>query len=59
MADDERIRRQVAAYKAQRDGLVTQANLKVAEITGAILALEALLVPEAEATAEKAAAAPA
>jgi len=58
MADDERIRKQVATYKAQRDGLVTQANLKVAELTGAIVALEAALVPEPEAPAEAEAVAP-
>ena len=42
----QRIKDQIALVKAQRDDLVTQANLQIAKLGGAIEALEGLLETE-------------
>ena len=42
----QRIKDQIALVKAQRDDLVTQANLQIAKLSGAIEALEGLLETE-------------
>ena len=43
---EERIRARIEEIKRERDQYVIGANNRVAEMTGAIQALEALLVPE-------------
>ncbi len=42
----QRIKDQIALVKAQRDDLVTQANLQIAKLGGAIEALESLVQDE-------------
>lgn len=42
----QKIKDQIALVKAQRDQLVTQANLQIAKLGGAIEALEGLLETE-------------
>ena len=42
----QRIKDQIALVKAQRDDLVTQANLQIAKLSGAIEALESLVQEE-------------
>ncbi len=49
----QRIKDQIALVKAQRDDLVTQANLQIAKLGGAIEALEGLLETEAKPEEEK------
>ena len=43
---EERIRARIEEIRRERDQFVIGANNRVAEMTGAIIALEALLVPE-------------
>lgn len=43
---EDRIRKRIEEYKAQRDQFVQQANQQIAALNGAIQALEALLQPE-------------
>lgn len=49
---EEQIRERIENLKEQREQLVTQANLQLAKITGAIEALEALIAPEGESGGE-------
>lgn len=50
----DRIKERIEQLKAQRDQLVTQANLQIAKLGGAIEALEELVAPKEGASDESA-----
>ncbi len=50
---EQEIRRRIEELKAQRDQLVTQANLQIAKLGGAIEALESLIQEEERPEAEE------
>lgn len=50
----DRIKERIEQLKAQREQMVTQANLQIAKISGAIEALEELIAPKEEASDDSA-----
>lgn len=50
----DKIKERIEALKQQRDQLVTQANLQIAKLNGAIEALEELVAPKEGASDESA-----
>ncbi len=50
----DKIKERIEALKQQRDQLVTQANLQIAKLSGAIEALEELVTPNEQASDDSA-----
>ena len=48
--DRAEVQHRIEQLKAQREQLVTQANLQIAKVSGAIEALEALIAPKEQAS---------